>query len=778
MSNGALVKSVFDLPPSKCYVSDYYIGSDEVGLKEIGKSIQEIFPNKLYSYQLEAIGTVLKGNDCFLAVGTGSGKSEAFLFPILEEVINGKINCAIIIYPTKQLAEDQEKRIAKYCNKIHEATGKKITYSRYNGDLKRKEIEFIEKSKPNIILATIDKLFYRFFKESNNDFLDWLLNAGAFVVDEIHAGSGGYLAHVREIIAIFKRINPKLRVILASATVKEVETFRDKFLPSAQIITGNATRGSVRVMLLQPESIEDLLLEKIDPYLRKVKGVCVIFVDDIRKVGELVAKCNELLKKKTNIPDEILKIHSPFACINSQLNNKEKTSILKGIYNGTIRFLFATSLLELGMNIPNIVHIINISWPITGTNGLLQRLGRLRFLDTSEKKNFTLVLNPERTIDDYYLNHPGKIEDILLENKSERILFDSKASGAQAFVLLRLVLGVTKIEDILSQCTDELDYEITQTAISLLFARGLLSTENHHIPYLERTLVIADRNEVNNFVRKHRIRSTESQWEIIQKNSKHQVEKIVSIDEQRIIFSALPGNLLHLGSKGDVFRVKKLIDNKFLVEKLSINQTNIVRNKLKPPLFIIEGQSRVQQIEHLSIRFGKMIIRWETNEIMNYSRDGSLIESQIKTSTHEKISANIGKGNEKLRNHIWDEKTSGLLIELADISRFLPKELKKQVVKLFKELLVKSIELELHISESSFRIYMNFQENKIVLYDRGGELGNAEAVFTQIKRVLKQMLNLLLETATDSQNLLINNVPDKSIDITRKMIEEMVKDNA
>jgi len=354
MSRGILVKSVFDLPPSVCEASDCYVGDDEVGLENIGKSIQELFPHKLYSYQLEAIRMILKGNDCFLAVGTGSGKSEAFLFPILEDIITGKINCAIIIYPTKQLAEDQEQRIAKYCNKIHEATGKRITYSRYNGDLTRKEIEFVEKSKPNIILATIDKLFYRFFKESNYDFLDWLLNAGAFVVDEIHAGSGGYLAHVQEMIANLKKINPALRVILASATVKEVGTFRDKFLPSAQIATGNATRGSVRVMIFQPESIENLLLEKIDPYLRKVKGVCVIFVDDIRKVGELVAKCNELFKEKTNIPDEILRMHSPFACINSQLNSQEKSNILKGVYNGTIRFVFTTSLWEQGMDIPNI----------------------------------------------------------------------------------------------------------------------------------------------------------------------------------------------------------------------------------------------------------------------------------------------------------------------------------------------------------------------------------------------------------------------------------------
>jgi len=771
MTQGIPVKAVFDLPTSLCSESDNNVVDKEVGLKEIGKSIQELFPYKLYSYQIKAIRTILEGNDCFLAVGTGSGKSEAFLFPILEEIITGKTNCAILIYPTKQLAEDQEQRIANYCNKIHQTTGKRITYSRYNGDLTRKEIEFIEKSKPNIILATIDKLFYRFFKEINNDFLDWLLSAGVLVVDEIHAGSGGYLAHVREVITILKKVNPRLKVILASATVKEVEIFRDKFLPSAQIITGNATRGPVRVMFLQPESIEDFLLEKLDPYLRKIKGVCVIFVDDIRKVSELVAKCNELLKKKTNISDEILQTISPFACINSQLISQEKTSLLKGIHNGLIRFVFTTSLLELGMDIPNIQYIINVGWPITGVNGLLQRMGRLRFPDIDKKKNFTLVLNPGRKIDDYYLNHPQKIETIFLENKTERILFDSKALlRTQAFVLLRLVLGIIKIKDVLALCTDEVDRETTKTAISLLFAKGLLSTENNQLPYLERSLIIADRILVNAFIRKHRIRSIEPQWEIIHKNSKDVEAKIASIDERRIIFSALPGNLLHLGSKGEVFRITNLITETVFVEKLNITQTNIERNKLKPPIFIIDGQARVQQFGNNFVRFGRMIIRWETYEIMKYSQDGTLIDNQINRANDTSLVI-----NEIPHNHIWDEKTSGILIELVNFSKSITKEQKKQVLNLFKELFVKSIELELHLSGSSFRSYSNYHENKIVLYDRGGELGNAEVVFTQMKRVLGLMLDLLDEDANDSLRPLISNVPEKSKETIRKMIEEMIK---
>ncbi|MHA1126563.1 MAG: DEAD/DEAH box helicase [Candidatus Heimdallarchaeota archaeon] len=390
------VSAVFNLPPSFCERSNIFVDNSKLGLKIIGKTIREIFPHQMYAYQICAIKALLKGKDNLIAVGTGSGKSESFLFPMFERIVNGEIKNAILIYPTKQLAEDQEKRIAKYCNKIQEITGEKITYSRYNGDLTQKEIDFVEKVKPNIILATIDKLFYRCFKEGKEDFLDWLLNAGMLVIDEVHAGSGSYLEHVRETVTVLKYVNPKMSVVLASATVRNVEKLRDEFLPSAEIFQGKARRGKVTVMVLDPEKLTSFLLEKLEPHMKKIRGVAIVFVDSIQKVGEIVAKCNKHLMITLGLTKEQVLAHTPFVCINSQLTRKEKSAIIDRIHKGLVRIVFTTSLMELGMDIPNIQHIVNIGWPITGVNGLLQRIGRLRFPDIEKKKNFTIFLDEKK----------------------------------------------------------------------------------------------------------------------------------------------------------------------------------------------------------------------------------------------------------------------------------------------------------------------------------------------------------------------------------------------
>ncbi len=141
MSRRCIVKTTFKIPPQESNKSSYHLDNADVGLRGTGKILKKLFPFILYEYQVEAMNTILAGEDCFLTVGTGAGKTEVFMFTILEELVAEKITNAIIIYPTKQLAEDQEQRLASYCNQIQKETGKKITYSRYNGDLSRKDLE-------------------------------------------------------------------------------------------------------------------------------------------------------------------------------------------------------------------------------------------------------------------------------------------------------------------------------------------------------------------------------------------------------------------------------------------------------------------------------------------------------------------------------------------------------------------------------------------------------------------------------------------------------------
>ena len=96
----------------------------------------------LYQHQEEAIRRVFEGNNVVVATGTGSGKTEAFLYPILlhlyQEFQTGTL-CpgvrAVILYPMNALANDQRERLGEICKRLKEERSPfRFTFGQYVGE--------------------------------------------------------------------------------------------------------------------------------------------------------------------------------------------------------------------------------------------------------------------------------------------------------------------------------------------------------------------------------------------------------------------------------------------------------------------------------------------------------------------------------------------------------------------------------------------------------------------------------------------------------------------
>lgn len=97
---------------------------------------------------------MLSGEDKTIVVtsGTGSGKTECFMIPVLQDIANrNEKDCvqAIFLYPLNALMKSQQKRIHAWCN----ALPNKITYAIYNGDTEKskKNKNFTEQYYPQLI---------------------------------------------------------------------------------------------------------------------------------------------------------------------------------------------------------------------------------------------------------------------------------------------------------------------------------------------------------------------------------------------------------------------------------------------------------------------------------------------------------------------------------------------------------------------------------------------------------------------------------------------------
>jgi hypothetical protein len=101
---------------------------------------------KLYRHQAEGIESIVSGNDTIVATGTGSGKTETFLFPVLDYCLREQRKGvkALIVYPMNALANDQLRRLSELIQAAREA-GFDLHYGRFTGQTARDECDAREK---------------------------------------------------------------------------------------------------------------------------------------------------------------------------------------------------------------------------------------------------------------------------------------------------------------------------------------------------------------------------------------------------------------------------------------------------------------------------------------------------------------------------------------------------------------------------------------------------------------------------------------------------------
>ena len=108
-------------------------------LEQVEEAEKEIkIERPLYQHQENALQSAVKGANLIITTGTGSGKTECFLLPILQTLLRRKEQGilknavhALIIYPMNALANDQMKRLRKIL-----ASYPHITFGLYNSSTK------------------------------------------------------------------------------------------------------------------------------------------------------------------------------------------------------------------------------------------------------------------------------------------------------------------------------------------------------------------------------------------------------------------------------------------------------------------------------------------------------------------------------------------------------------------------------------------------------------------------------------------------------------------
>ncbi|HEV2193123.1 MAG TPA: DEAD/DEAH box helicase [Nitrosopumilaceae archaeon] len=365
---------------------------------------------KFYKFQEEAIRNIMMGNNVIISAPTASGKTEAFVIPILQKILEkGQSNTiqALFVYPTKSLSKDQLPKIKEIADEL----GIKVEI--FDGDTKELDRKKILENPPQVVITNFDVLHYHMWHRSR---FAALLNTVRFlIVDEAHVYSGIFGSNVHYIIKRLKRICPTLQIVASSATLENALSFCEQlFGVKMKLITGSGKKGKTDFSMLFPSlRTQRALMIEILKKLTTKKHKTLVF-NNSHLNSELLAM--QARKQKIDI-----KVHR------AGLMANYRRSVENSFKNDTLMAISATPTLELGIDVGNVDGVISSTIPV---NKLVQRIGRAA---RKGQNGYAFLVLGNDPISQYYKNHPTDyFEDI------EKIYIDPKNPFVEEFQVLAM----------------------------------------------------------------------------------------------------------------------------------------------------------------------------------------------------------------------------------------------------------------------------------------------------------------------------------------------------
>ncbi|MDR2830720.1 MAG: DEAD/DEAH box helicase [Methanobrevibacter sp.] len=356
--------------------------------------------------QEKAIPKILGGEDTLIISPTASGKTEAFLIPIFNEIINKRLEPTSVLYvaPLKALINDMFNRIEVWNNHFL------LTATKWHGDVFKSKKDSFIKNPTDILLITPESLEVIFMNRSSEDKRNIFKNIEYMVVDEIHyfaeSDRGTQLNSLLNRIDHYIDGNP-VKIGL-SATVGNPETVA-KWLnnKSPPYIAKTTNHQNCKYKVIHDPNFN--LSKHLRRYINKK---LLIFVRSRSKAEEFFYTLKRDLKIKN------IYLH------HSSLSKDIKEDNEKNFKEKSSGFMISTNTLELGIDIGNIDIVVQVN-PANNVSSFLQRIGRSgrRYM-----KPKTIVITDKweevfLTLSELSLIKEKEIEHINIHTKSKDIYF-------------------------------------------------------------------------------------------------------------------------------------------------------------------------------------------------------------------------------------------------------------------------------------------------------------------------------------------------------------------
>ncbi len=318
------------------------------------ESVKELGFFEPTEIQERLIPTVLKGESVIGHSQTGTGKTHAYLLPILQQVDPSKEAVqAIITAPTRELAAQIYHEILKITKNAED----EIMVRLYIGGTdKQRTIEKL-KHQPHIVVGTPGRINDLVKESALNVFTAPLL-----IIDEADLMlEMGFLEDVDQIAA---RMAARLQILVFSATIPEkLKPFLKKYLENPKYIrVAPEQRAAANIEHYILPSRHRKKLGLVHQALISYNPYLAIVFTNTKKMADEVA--DGLIQKGLKV-----------GRIHGDLTPRERKKMMKQILDLEYQYIVATDLAARGIDIQGISHVINYELP-TDLDFYIHRVGR------------------------------------------------------------------------------------------------------------------------------------------------------------------------------------------------------------------------------------------------------------------------------------------------------------------------------------------------------------------------------------------------------------------
>ena len=302
--------------------------------------------------QEQAIPVVRAGRDCIVKAQTGTGKTLAFLLPIMEKIKpQAEVAQALIVTPTRELAI----QIAKVAGLLGEAAGISSLVIYGGQDIERQKQKL--RRHPQIIIGTPGRLLDHLRRGTID-----ISKVNKVVLDE--ADEMMKLGFIEDVEVLLKEAASDRQFMLFSATMPDrVKALAAQYMKAPERIEIKSEQ--VTLETIQQVIIDTTEDNKVDKLCEIINGeqpyLMMVFCHTKARAHQLTMA----LAARGYLVDEL----------HGDLSQVQRTLVLKRFRKAELQVLCATDIAARGLDIEGVTHVVSYDIP-HDTESYIHRIGR------------------------------------------------------------------------------------------------------------------------------------------------------------------------------------------------------------------------------------------------------------------------------------------------------------------------------------------------------------------------------------------------------------------